>query len=164
MNTARLGPTSLAASLAAALAVAAAPSAHAQTGTAAAPDSHVERLEHNGIGYEVTYRPLVRTMEKTIGAHPGARSTLQRCRAVTEIAIDREVRLPDGSAALSHRLTDMQRITAHHIGPCEQNRHALAKARLRQADAIAAQVRAMAASDRPALLAQIDAARALAVN
>lgn len=132
--------------------------------SAAAAETHTVAFEHNGVAYEVTYHPLVRTVEKTIGAHPGARSTLQRCRAVTEIAVDREVRLPDGTAALSHRLAGTQRITGHHVGPCEQNRRALADSRARLATEIAAQVRAMAANDRPALLAQIDAARTLAVN
>ena len=141
----------------AALATALSPSADASAG-------HTEQLEHRGVGYEVTYQPQVRTMEKTIGVHPGARSTPQRCRAVTEIAVDRAVRQAGGDAALSQRLAGAHRITTYLVGPCEHNRQALAAARARQAPAIAAQVRTMAAGDRRALLAQIDAARTLATN
>ncbi|MBC2668893.1 hypothetical protein ACFOON_13895 [Novosphingobium piscinae] len=126
--------------------------------------AHTERLEHSGMAYQVTYEPQVRTTAKTIGAAGGTRTGGQWCRTTTEIAVDRAVRLDDGTPALTHRLAGRQELTAQHPGSCEQNRKALATAEARQAPLVREQVRAIAAADRPALLAQIEAVRAFAVN
>ncbi len=144
----------------------------AASGQAASPaptsesPAHVEAVVHEGVAYRVAYHPVVTTRARTVGAAAGARPAQQWCRHTTEIGLERRIALDDGGAAsdapLTQRVAGQRRITSQVAGACEHHRGGLARIAARDAARVEAEVRALAAADRPALLAALGSLRRFA--
>jgi hypothetical protein len=128
---------------------------------AAAAASHSVTLEHHGQSVGATYVARAETAMKTVGAVAGTRMDGRRCQWTATVVIDR--RLDHGPAHARAIPTD-RRFSGSEAGPCVAGRDPGAAVIARNGDAIAAQVAAVAQADRAPLLAELDAARALASN
>jgi hypothetical protein len=131
---------------------------------AAATAPHEIAVDHRGTGYQVSYRPQVETRVKTVGAAAGTRMSQQRCRWAMVVQVERQVRSAGGAPDSGRLLPRSKELTGERPGSCIQNRGAIDADIAARADAVRAHVAEVARSDRPALLADIDAARSLALN
>lgn len=124
----------------------------------------IAHLEHQGIAYEVAYRPVVTHGTRAITTITARGHRLEWCRATTRVAVDAEIRVPEADAASVHRMPGERRISSQFAGSCERNAARIAAARTRQAPEIGALVEHLAAAGRGALLARLGTVRAVATN
>ncbi|BBD98009.1 hypothetical protein SAMIE_1015100 [Sphingobium amiense] len=129
--------------------------------TLAAAASHSVALEHHGRQLGATYTARADVETRTVGARAGARMDSQRCRWTANIVVDRS--LDHGPAHARTLPTDM-RFSGSEPGACRPGRDPGAAVLARHGDAIRANLAALAQADRAPLLAELDSARALAVN
>lgn len=122
--------------------------------------AHMTVVEHRGTSYHVAYRPRITTRTKTVGMSAGTRMSTERCRWTVAVRIDRSIRRAHGAIATSARLPGTHTLKGEHPGTCQQAAGAIASA-LNRAHTHIAQV---AGVDRAALLSDIDAAHALAMQ
>lgn len=132
---------------------------------AAAPEvGHEATVSHGGADYRLTYAPRVETRSRTIGHAFGPRPSTLRCRWTIDVQVERRIHSADAGRSLVKLLPHNHSITGERPGDCRQNARAVADAQQSRASAIRDHVVAVAAADRPAVLAEIDAARAFALN
>ncbi|MFB0872161.1 MULTISPECIES: hypothetical protein [unclassified Sphingobium] len=128
---------------------------------AAAAATHSVTIEHHGQTIGATYVARAETSARTVGAKTGARMNGQRCHWTVAVMVDR--RLDHGPAHARTIATD-QRFSGNDAGACTGDRERGAAILARHRDAIAQRIVAIAQADRAPLLAELDSARALAVN
>ena len=129
------------------------------------PVVHQDQVAHQGATYSLSYRPHVETSMRTIGQSVGSRPSTERCLWRANITLNREISRADSSERLVKRVHgDGHQVEGQAPGKCGRDRGHIK-------DMIAAKVAgaqdhvvAMAQADRPAALADIDAAHALALN
>lgn len=138
--------------------------AFASTMAAAAIAPHVETIEHRGSAYEVHYVSHVETRSRTIGISPPTRQSTKRCMVTMTVSVERRVHPAGGGTPIASRLPARETFRDSTAGACRKNGEHIAAMTDRKAGAIAAHVSRTVSADRPALLAEIDAARALAMN
>ncbi|HEX7872699.1 MAG TPA: hypothetical protein VF475_07310 [Sphingobium sp.] len=133
--------------------------------SAAAPAlAHEATLDHAGTSYRLRYEPKVEVRTKTVGHSFGTRPSTERCRWTMQVQVERHIQASDTAQPLSRLLPDTHSIGGEALGNCRQNARAIASAQeAGQAD-IRSHVAAVASADRSVVLAEIDAARALALN
>jgi hypothetical protein len=128
---------------------------------AAAAASHSVTIPHHGQSVGATYSARLETTSKTVGAVAGTRMDSRRCQWTATVVIDR--RLDHGPAHARTIHTDQQ-FSGSAAGPCLPGHNPGAAVMVRNSDRIAAQLAAAAQADRAPLIAELDAARALASN
>ena len=128
------------------------------------PIVHEDKVAHQGTSYQVSYRPHVTTSLRTIGMSAGSRPSTQQCRWTATIALDREIHSATGER-LAKRLPGAERvIEGYQPGHCEQARRTVETQIAARIESERGAVLAMAQADRSHVLADIDAAHALALN
>lgn len=134
----------------------------------AAPDlahlRHEAAVDHGGNRYTLSYRPEVALRTRTVGVSPGTRPSTERCMWTASIYVHRGVQGEGQGVALDKQLGGEWTIKGSVPGACVQARGAVEAALAARQDAIRAHVTQMAAADRPRALADIAAAKALALN
>ncbi|MFW2830455.1 hypothetical protein [Sphingomonas sp. ID0503] len=133
---------------------------YAATAVAAVPQEAV--VQHRGVSYEVSYRPQVRTTYKTVGMSVGTRPSTERCRWTTEVAFERSIRRNGQTEAHDRTIPASRVIEGSHPGNCQQARHALGEEGPVKPAKVERLLAEVIAADRPTMLADIDAAHALA--
>ena len=128
---------------------------------AAAAATHSVTIEHHGQTIGATYVARAEASARTVGARTGARMNGQRCHWTVTVMVDH--RLDHGPAHARTIATD-QRFSGNDAGACTGDRNREAAIMTRHRDAIAQRLVAVAQADRAPLLAELDSARALAVN
>lgn len=128
---------------------------------AAAAVTHSVTIEHHGQNIGTTYAARAEASARTVGARTGARMNGQRCQWTVAVMVDR--RLDHGPAHARTIATD-QRYSGSDAGACTGNRQREAAILAQHRDAIAQRLVAIAQTDRAPLLAELDSARALAIN
>lgn len=119
-------------------------------------------VEHRGAAYQVSYQPQVIVSMKTVGIAAGTRMSSERCRWTAEVRVERHIRRSGGDAAHAKLLPATRTIRGSEPGSCVQARAAVDEARIAAMDVVRRHVAQVAAHDHPTLLADIDAAHALA--
>ena len=135
--------------------------------TAAAPHPvvHQDQVDHQGARYSISYRPHVETDMRTIGQSVGSRPSTERCLWRATIQLEREIKRSDGGERLVKRVHgEGHEVEGHAQGKCAQNRGQIKDMIAAKVAGAQERVVAMAQADRPAALADIDAAHALALN
>jgi hypothetical protein len=150
---------SLALTLSAALGGASLPDAAAIPGV-----THETRIKHRGAAYQVTYAPQVTTRMRTVGVALGARPSTQRCRWWAEVQVKRLIRRDGTSAAHERLLPAVHRYEGSRVGSCGMAERAVQKEQMARLGKLDARLAELAAADRVAVVADIDAAHALAAN
>lgn len=125
---------------------------------------HEATLDHGGTSYQVSYEPLVQARTKTVGTSMGTRPSTERCRWTIAVQVERRIGQAGKEQPLSRILPAAHEIEGEAIGSCRQARQSIAAAQRDRHDDIQRYVVNVAAQDRPAVLAEIDAAHALALN
>jgi hypothetical protein len=128
---------------------------------AATPAPLVTKVEHQGTQYEVTYQPHVRARMRTIGMSAGPRPSTERCLWSAELQVSRSVQ---GVAAADKLLSATRTIEGSHLGNCRFVREQVAADRAKKLARLEAEVAQLAANDRPVLLSEMAAVRAVAAN
>lgn len=123
---------------------------------------HQTSIEHRGATYHITYQPQVQTRMKTVGMAAGTRMSTERCRWSADVKVERIVRRAGRQDGPVKILSGVRTIEGSLPGTCEQARDHILKAQSGRHDIVRRHVAAVAAQDRHALLADIDAAHALA--
>lgn len=127
----------------------------------AAAASHSVALEHHGQQLGATYTARADTQARTVGAKAGTRMDSQRCLWTANIVVDRTL---DHGPAHSRTLPTDMRFSGSEPGACHPARAPGEAVVARNSDKIRASLVALAQADRAPLLAELDSARALAVN
>ena len=136
----------------------------AVTLAATQPVVHQDQVTHQGTAYKVSYRPHVTTELKTIGMAAGSRQSSERCHWTARVSLDREIHSASGEH-LARRVPGAGRMMeGYRPGRCDAARGAIETTIAARLDSERGAVMAMAQADRPAVLADIDAAHALALN
>lgn len=129
------------------------------------PAMHEATLEHRGVAYQLSYRPHVSTQMRTIGQSVGSRPSTERCRWTATVALEREIRRASDGERLTKRVPgDAHVIEGQRPGSCRQVGQAVEAEIASRVERAQDAVLAMAQADRPAVIADIDAAHALALN
>lgn len=128
------------------------------------PPVHRARLDHDGLTYQATYTPSTSNSSKTIGARTGPRASVERCRVSTVVTVARTLTRRDDAAREVPRAPLSYSFSDHLPGRCEEQPQRIAEVRMRRALAVGDQLPAIAAADRPALLAELEAWSRLASN
>lgn len=126
--------------------------------------AHEARVEHRGAAYQVTYQPQVTTRMRTVGVALGSRPGTQRCRWWAEVQVKRLVRRDGTSAAHERVLLAVHRYEGSRHGSCGMAKREVEREQMARLDNMHARLADLAAADRVAVLADIDAAHALAAN
>lgn len=126
--------------------------------------THETRIEHRGAAYQVTYAPQVTTRMRTVGVALGARPSTQRCRWWAEVQVKRLIRRDGTSAAHERLLPAVHRYEGSRDGSCGMAERAVKKEQMARLGKLDARLAELAAADRVAVVADIDAAHALAAN
>lgn len=126
--------------------------------------SHEATLDHAGSAYQLSYEPRVETRTRTVGHSIGTRPSTERCLWAIDVQVERHIRASGGAQPLTRLLPETRSIKGEHQGSCRQGEKAIAAAQAARQDEIRAHLAAVASTDRPAVLAEIDAARSLALN
>jgi hypothetical protein len=127
----------------------------------AAAATHGVTLDHHGQRLGATYTARADVQTRTVGAKAGTRMDGQRCLWTAKIVVDRT--LDHGPAHARTLPTDM-RFTGSEPGACRPGRDPGKAVLARHGDAIRTTLAALAQADRAPLMAELDSARALAVN
>jgi hypothetical protein len=136
----------------------------AATLAAAQPIIHQDQVTHEGTAYQVSYRPHVTTEFKTIGMSVGSRQSTEQCRWTARVVLEREIHGATGER-LAKRLPGAGRVLeGYRPGRCDLSRASVEAMIATRLDKERDAVLAMAQADRPAVLADISAAHALALN
>lgn len=125
---------------------------------------HEARIEHRGAAYQVTYQPQVTTRMRTVGLALGARASTQRCRWWTEVHVKRLIGREGTSAAHERLLPAVHRYEGSRDGSCGLAERAVKKEQTARLAKLDTRLAELAAADRVAVVADIDAAHALAAN
>lgn len=120
--------------------------------------SHQATVEHRGAQLNVAYVADAQASLKTVGVNPPARAGMPTCRWTATVAVDRQV------ANLETRLPGALELSGQRPGDCLTARTAIADEIAGKSEAIRAHLVSVAAADRPKLMSDLDAARALAAN
>ncbi|MET0238853.1 MAG: hypothetical protein ABW184_03055 [Sphingobium sp.] len=121
-------------------------------------------VEHRGTSYQVRYEPHVTVRTKTVGLSAGPRQTTQSCRWTMAVQVERHIGQSGGGQPLAKLLPEERRFSGSLPGDCRGRTTAIAAEQDRRDADIRGHVAAVASADRPTLLAEIDAVRALALN
>ncbi|MFT3964347.1 MAG: hypothetical protein QM690_00510 [Sphingobium sp.] len=125
---------------------------------------HEATLDHAGTAYKLSYEPRVETRAKTVGHSMGTRPSTERCRWTIDVQVERRIQASEAAQPLTRLLPETRSFGGEALGSCRQNARAIAAAQEARQDHIRQHVAAVASADRPAVLAEIDAARSLALN
>ncbi|PTD16958.1 hypothetical protein CV103_18125 [Sphingomonas fennica] len=128
-----------------------------------APITHQVTVEHAGKPVAVTYDAEVVTRMKTVGTTPPPRPSSERCRWKASVTVIRQVHSASG-ASLNRTLPEVKEISGQRPGTCMAGRKAIMAELDGKIERVREHLRATAEADRPTLLADIDAARTLALN
>lgn len=128
------------------------------------PPVHRARLDHDGLAYQATYSSSASTSSKTIGARTGPRASVERCRIWTVVTVARTLTRRDDATLEVPRSPIAYSFSDHLPGRCEEQPKRIAEVRMRRVLAVGHQLPAIAAADRPALLAELEALSRLASN
>ena len=120
--------------------------------------SHPVSVDHKGGTVNAVYEARVETRMKTVGMAAGTRMGNEACRWEASVAVDR--RFGD----LTKAVGGDKRITGQRPGSCKAVGKHVDTDIAARSDEIHGHVRQVAEADRPALLADIEAARGLAMN
>ena len=131
--------------------------------TALATASHPVTVDHKGATVQAVYDARVATRMKTVGVATGARMSSQSCRWQANVTVDRRLTAAGGGELVKTVATD-KRISGQRPGSCRQIGSSIEADIAARSDEVRDHVRQVAERDRPALLADVDAARALAMN
>ena len=127
------------------------------------PGLHRVAVEHRGAPLEARYDAKVTTRLEQVGMSAGTRMSTERCLWTANVEVQRHV-VGGGERALSKTLPDSRTLTGSRHGDCRAARDGIAQEVARRSDDVRAHVIAVAERDRTDLHAEIDAARALAMN
>ncbi|SNS60661.1 hypothetical protein SAMN06295912_11051 [Sphingomonas laterariae] len=130
---------------------------------ASAPLSHTVSIDHGGSPLAVTYTAEVKTRMHTVSMVPPTRIGPERCRWTAVVTVERDVQA-GGKSGLNRALPGEKEIRGDRAGNCHAGRKAIGREIEAKTASIQSYLRQVAAEDRPALLADIDTARALALN
>lgn len=125
--------------------------------------AHQAPLVHRGAAYDITYKPRVEVTTRTVGAAAGTRMSMQRCRWAARVQVERHV-TRGGGDGLRTMLASDRTMRGSVPGACGEARDAIAAEQRVVAIEVERHVAAVAAQDRTRLLADLDAANAVASN
>lgn len=127
-------------------------------GAAGASDAHQVRMDHRGQRVDVTYRHAVTVRHEQVGAAgaPGRPSTL-RCRWNAALDVHREARHAAGHV-VARRIRADAPVAGSRPGWCAGQRDAIARDVAAASGRMLDHLMAVAARDRDAVLAELDAA------
>lgn len=133
--------------------------------TAATPTSvHEVTVDHAGTAFRLVYAPRIEARAKTVGHAIGTRTSTERCRWTIAVQVERRIHSGDSGEPLAKLLPETRDWQGEMPGNCRQHADTIAAAQAMRDEAIRRHVAAVASADRPAAVAEIDAARALALN
>ncbi|MET0365509.1 MAG: hypothetical protein ABW169_12735 [Sphingobium sp.] len=133
-------------------------------GVASSASAHEAVVDHAGVSYRLRYEPKVEVRAKTVGHSIGTRPSTERCRWTVNVQVERHIHASDTAQPLTRLLPDARSIGGEALGNCRQNARAIAAAQAARQSDIRDHVEAVARADRSVVFAEIDAARALALN
>lgn len=116
--------------------------------------AHTSTVEHRGQNLAVEYRPVVETKLRQAGMAPPGRPATQICNWKASVSVERKLQ----GAAHSQRVGDVREISGSQAGDCNLQGDRIAQQVAARGDAVQAHVAAVAAADRPVLLADLDIA------
>ncbi|WP_181008410.1 hypothetical protein [Sphingomonas montanisoli] len=120
--------------------------------------SHPVSVDHKGAAVQAVYDARVETRMKTVGMSVGTRMGNEACRWEANVAVERRV------GGLVKTVDSDKRITGQRPGSCKMVGKHVATEVAARSDEIHGHVRQVAEADRPALIADIEAAHGLAMN
>lgn len=116
------------------------------------------QVVHRDATYDVTYHAQTQVRNKPVGMTAGPRMSTARCERTMTIVVERHIQSPGAQVALVHRLPMTHTWRDSTPGACTAQSR-LSPRRTAQVEQLLAQA---VRTDRPAALAAIDAAHALA--
>ncbi|WP_158013882.1 hypothetical protein [Sphingomonas sanxanigenens] len=119
------------------------------------PEPHRITVDHGGKALEVVYRGEVTTRTRPVGSAPPTRSGHVRCDWTATVRVHRQL-AGDGAAA-AHPVAGERRIKGSRAGDCITNRAAIRRDIAARSAEVQTHVAALAAEDRPALMAALTA-------
>lgn len=128
---------------------------------AAGAATHSIQIDHRGTPVRADYSARTDIQTRTAGAHTPNRVDGRRCMWTATLSVDR--RLPH-SPALARTIATDSTVSGSRPGPCTGNSQAIERDIAARAIFGPDHLAAIAARDRPALLAELDAMRDLASN
>lgn len=131
---------------------------------AATLSSHSVDIVHNDVSYDVDYRAVVETRSRMLMAGAPSRPHSRQCLVTATVGVERAISGPRGAAALTSVVGPTRTFEKRTHGYCTRTEERGAELARAKSEAISGFLTATAEADRPAALAAIDAARALAVN
>ncbi|MCP1470696.1 hypothetical protein J3E64_002389 [Sphingobium sp. OAS761] len=128
---------------------------------AAAAATHNVSIDHQGTAMTATYTAHADVRAETIGTHTPNRPDMRRCMWSAAVKVDRAL---DHSPALARTVASDTRFSGSENGACASADTIESQVIATHKDHIEAHLAQVAQSDRPALIGELDAVRALAVN
>jgi hypothetical protein len=122
--------------------------------------THSVQLDHRGAAMQVTYDAKVKVHRKQIGMSPPNRMSTARCTWAATVAVER--RMP--GAAVARTVSSEKALKGSRPGDCATNRRAIDQEVASRGDEVQAHLAAVADRDRHQLMAELDAAEALATR
>lgn len=119
------------------------------------PEPHRVTVDHGGKAIAVVYRGEVTTRTRRVGSAQPTRSGNVRCDWTATVRVHRQL-AGDGAAAV-HRVAGERSIKGSRPGDCITNRSAIRRDVAARSAEVRTHVAALAAQDRPALMAALSA-------
>ena len=139
--------------------------ASAAPATDAAPMVHRVSAEHRGAPVDLVYKADQRIRTKEVGSSPPTRPSTVRCLWSVDLDVTRHVeRTGSEGLALRHSFSERDVLSGARPGRCLTNRNAIPRDVAKSQVKIDAHVQTLAQRQLPAVLAELDATRALASN
>lgn len=123
--------------------------------------THSVQIDHRGAPVRAEYSARADIQTRTVGAHTPNRVDGRRCMWTATLSVDRRLL---HTPALARTIATDRTVSGSQAGPCPTNRQAIERDVAARADIGQDHLASIAAQDRPALLAELDAMRDLASN
>lgn len=128
---------------------------------AAAAATHSITIDHNGKRIDAVYHARTDVSMKTVGSAPPTRMDNQRCRWNAAIVVERKMA---HAPTLARTLPSDRTLSGNQPGACPGNKRVIEREIALREDEVRKHLVAVAEQDRNLLVAELDAARTLAVN
>lgn len=131
---------------------------------AASMPAHSTQVRHLGANYDVEYRTVVETSERMHRVAPPSRPHNMRCRITATFSVERHIAKSESAMPMKSMIEPQKVLEKTSYGRCANTEKRVEELVAANEGELASFLARAAEADRPAALAAIEAAHALAAN